>query len=190
MGLVGNKMKQLLSDLDDKVNNDRCKVLKSIHESVDYLNDFLHLNEDAFIELLSNIRWIYKYKKDHDRSFDFKFDDDFIKLHSYHSGYVCILVLKEHKKCSFEIYIDDNGKLTSEFKVLQLDNYYNFKKENSQYQIYLDKKLDLSELTFKDLNIIDRSMIEFIKDMNPFIGVSVEERIISAIENVYKEIEL
>ena len=33
-------------------------------------------------------------------------------------------------------------------------------------------------------------MIEFIKDMNPFIGVSVEERIISAIENVYKEIEL
>ena len=190
MGLVGNKMKQLLSDLDDKVNNDRGKVLKSIQESVDYLNEFVHSNNDVFVDFLSNVRKVYEYAKISDKPISFEFNDKFIKLNRLAFGSCYLTVLDGHTKCHFDILVGNDKRVKTEFEVLYLEDYYDHVDEDHHYNINLNEKVELSKLTFKDLNIIDRDMKEFIKDMNPYIDISVEDRFLSAIENIYKTIEL
>ena len=190
MRLFEKKMKQLLSDLDKKVNNERGEVLKSIQESVDFLNDFIRSNNDAFVVLLSGFRDIYRCNKLNTRNIYFKFDDNLIHVYRHFIGIFLVVILEGHKRCYFKLSLGENGIIKSEFKVLHLKDYYDFDKENNQYEIILDKKLDLSELTLNDLKIIDMDMKNFVDEMKSLMNISIEERIISAIENVYKEIEL
>ena len=190
MSLLGDKMKQLLSVLDKKVNKDRGEVVKSIQESVDYLNEFVHSNNDVFVDFLSNVRNVYDWSKRLDKVISIDFNDSLIKLRRWSFGGCYITVLDGHNKCYFELSIGGDNRLKTEFKALQLDNYYDFKKETNHYKIDLSEKVELSELTFKDLNIIDRDMKTFIDDMKIYMNISIEDRMVSAIENVYKVIGL